>query len=80
MLNDTIHLERIMLSNCYYRNGKELPHIIYDDAYDFNYQEYVGLDPFVTILPGDELQMECTYNTEGRDIVTLARFFVLYRH
>jgi len=46
------------------RNGKELDPLAYDNHYDFNYQEYRKLDKEVTILPGDELIMECEYDTK----------------
>lgn len=49
------------------RNGQELPMIAEDNNYDFNYQ--VSREPPIEtkVLPGDELLLECDYNTRFRD-------------
>jgi len=36
-----------------------------DNHFDFNYQEYRNLASEVTVLPGDELIMECIYESVG---------------
>jgi len=39
----------------HYRNGKELPWIINDENYDFNYQTNRRLPEPVTIMRGDQI-------------------------
>merc|ERR550532_42389 len=49
------------------RNGKELPVILQDNNYDFNFQ--ASRQPPKgrgKILPGDEMILECDYETTGR--------------
>lgn len=41
--------------------GTELATIANDPYYDFNYQQSHTLDPEITLLPGDELIVTCTY-------------------
>ncbi|CAL4062052.1 unnamed protein product, partial [Meganyctiphanes norvegica] len=48
------------------RDGKELPTVLKDDHYDFNYQQNRVLKEEMTILPGDTLMVECTYNSSSR--------------
>ncbi|XP_055341552.1 DBH-like monooxygenase protein 1 homolog [Paramacrobiotus metropolitanus] len=57
------HGRKIILRHI--RDGKELPPIGKDDAYDFNYQESRNVQPYRTILPGDTLKLECTFSTAG---------------
>ncbi|CAH3166161.1 unnamed protein product [Porites evermanni] len=52
------------------RNGKELKEIVYDNHYDFNFQEYQMLKEEVEVFPGDEFIVACTYDTEDRNQVT----------
>jgi hypothetical protein len=47
----------------HFRNGKELPWIVNDENYDFNYQTNRVLNNEVLLLPGDQLISECTYDT-----------------
>ncbi|KAF2357527.1 Copper type II ascorbate-dependent monooxygenase C-terminal [Trinorchestia longiramus] len=47
------------------RNGKELPPIVKDDTYDFNYQQYQVLKEERTVLPGDHLIFQCDYDTSS---------------
>lgn len=49
------------------RDGKELPPIAEDNNYDFSYQQYRFLREEVTVLPGDELIVECDFNTTDKD-------------
>eukprot|EP01084_Bolivina_argentea_P000562 1057_1 len=53
----------------HFRNNVELPSIFQNDNYDFDYQMFHPIDD-VEILPGDELQCECTYYTEARTYPT----------
>lgn len=48
------------------RGDKEMPRIVEDDKYDFNYQIDRNLHEEVTVFPADQLITECTYNTEDR--------------
>jgi len=50
----------------HYRNGTELPPILSEPYYDFNYQEFTTLLTERQVLPGDELMVECVYDTAGR--------------
>jgi len=49
------------------RNGKELPVILEDKHYDFNYQASRVPAQETVVLPGDELLVECIYNTSMRE-------------
>jgi len=48
----------------HFRDGEELPWIIYDDFYDSEYQQFRNLDTPVKVLPGDHLMVECEYGSE----------------
>ncbi|CAH1785358.1 unnamed protein product [Owenia fusiformis] len=54
----------------HFRKGVELPEIQRDNNYDFNFQETRHLPQEVTVLPGDELRVECRYDTTSKDTVT----------
>ncbi|XP_042882375.1 MOXD1 homolog 2-like [Penaeus japonicus] len=56
------------------RDGRELEPIAQDNNYDFNYQEYRALNTPRTVLPGDHLIGECTYNSRERSAITLGGF------
>ncbi|XP_068207395.1 MOXD1 homolog 2-like [Palaemon carinicauda] len=56
------------------RDGRELEPIAQDNNYDFNYQEYRALTNPRTVLPGDHLIGECTYNSRERTTITLGGF------
>jgi len=45
----------------HFRQGEELPWILHDDFYDFEYQQTRNLDKPIKVLPGDYLVMECDY-------------------
>ena len=53
------------------RAGKELPVVMQDQSYDFDYQSVRLMPAPVTIMPGDELIMECDYSTKEKGEVTL---------
>ncbi|XP_040570289.1 DBH-like monooxygenase protein 1 isoform X3 [Lepeophtheirus salmonis] len=60
------HLASRKMKIRHLRNGKELPVILKDDHYDFNYQ-VARIPPKETqVLPGDELLLECQYETRNR--------------
>ncbi|XP_062515118.1 DBH-like monooxygenase protein 1 homolog [Corticium candelabrum] len=52
------------------RNGVQLPNIDSNYNYDFNFQDIVLLQNEVKILPGDDVQVFCDYDTTGRPKVT----------
>ncbi|CAL4059444.1 unnamed protein product, partial [Meganyctiphanes norvegica] len=56
------------------RNGREMPQIIKDSTYDFNYQQTRVLEDQLTILPGDFLVTECTYDASRRTHPTFGGF------
>lgn len=66
------HLSGRRLRMRHFRDGVELPWILSDDHYDFDYQQTRALEKEITILPGDHLTMECVMNTEGRTNITIA--------
>ncbi|XP_020625361.1 DBH-like monooxygenase protein 1 [Orbicella faveolata] len=53
------------------RDGVELPEIVRDDHYDFNFQEYHLLRNEVHVKPGDTIINVCIYNTEDRETATV---------
>ena len=50
------------------RGGRELPPILSDESYDFNFQRSRAPSPQseAVVLPGDELLLECEYDTSAR--------------
>ena len=52
-----------------FRNGKELPIVMEDNHYDFNFQSsrQPRRENGGRVLPGDELFVECDYETKDRD-------------
>ncbi|KAM7395407.1 hypothetical protein PAMA_006932 [Pampus argenteus] len=50
----------------HFRNGKQIGFIGLDENYNFEMQETVSLGNIKTIKPGDDLVVECTYNTSNR--------------
>ncbi|XP_062515676.1 DBH-like monooxygenase protein 1 homolog [Corticium candelabrum] len=53
------------------RNGVQLPDIDSNYDYDFNFQDVVLLRNEVKILPGDDIQVFCDYDTSARKQVTI---------
>nr|XP_015922103.2 DBH-like monooxygenase protein 1 isoform X2 [Parasteatoda tepidariorum] len=60
------HLLGRHLKARHFRNGTELIPLGDDKNYDFNYQEYRYYNEEVTILPGDQITVECTYDSSDR--------------
>jgi hypothetical protein len=54
----------------HFRNGTELPPILSEPYYDFNYQDQTFLPQERLVLPGDSFQMDCIYDTTGRTTET----------
>ena len=53
------------------RNGKELEPIDTNLDYDFNYQQTIIFEEHKTILPGDELILDCWTDSSQRDFTTI---------
>lgn len=68
------HLAGRRLSLKHIRQGKELPRIVQDDHFDFEYQQSHTLGKEVKVLPGDELVAECVYGTLDRTKPTLGGY------
>ncbi|XP_042833363.1 DBH-like monooxygenase protein 2 isoform X2 [Panthera tigris] len=64
------HLAGRALQAVQYRNGTQLRIICKDDLYDFNLQETRDLPYRMEIKQGDELLVECHYQTLDRDSLT----------
>lgn len=70
------HLAGRRLSLKHIRQGKELPRIVQDNHFDFDYQQSHTLEKEVKVLPGDELVAECVYGTLDRKHPTLGGYAV----
>lgn len=68
------HLAGRRLSLKHIRQGKELPRIVEDNHFDFEYQQSHTLEKEVKVLPGDELLAECVYGTLDRTKPTLGGY------
>ncbi|KAK9299586.1 hypothetical protein QLX08_007402 [Tetragonisca angustula] len=68
------HLAGRRLSLKHIRQGKELPRIVEDNHFDFDYQQSHTLEKEVKVLPGDELVAECVYGTLDRTKPTLGGY------
>ncbi|XP_052790851.1 DBH-like monooxygenase protein 1 homolog [Mya arenaria] len=60
------HLVGVAITTHHYRNGMELPHLIDDPNYDFNFQDLRKLPQEVSVYPGDSFRVDCHYNTMGK--------------
>ena len=56
-------VERIVVRH--FRGSVELPYLAEENNYDFNFQDFRRFDEKRTILPGDHITVECTFNTES---------------
>lgn len=65
------HLVGYSVRARHFKEGKELPSIIRDDNYDFNFQEYQYLVKEKNIQPGDEIITDCRYNTMAKTLATV---------
>ncbi|KAK0175590.1 hypothetical protein PV327_009330 [Microctonus hyperodae] len=68
------HLAGRRISLKHIRDGKELPNIVHENHFDFDYQQSHSLENEVKILPGDELITECVYGTQDRKRPTLGGY------
>jgi len=58
-------VEKIVVRH--FRGTTELPYLTEENNYDFNFQDFRRFDEKRTILSGDHITVECTYNTETMD-------------
>jgi len=56
------------------RNGRELSPVLQDNDYDFNFQNAIVFAKPVTIMPGDDLILECVYNSSQRPNATVGGY------
>ncbi|XP_011497249.1 PREDICTED: MOXD1 homolog 1 [Ceratosolen solmsi marchali] len=68
------HLAGRRLSLKHIRHNKELPPIIQDKHFNFDYQQSFTLEQEAKIMPGDELVVECVYNTLDRNRPTFGGY------
>ncbi|XP_048063530.1 DBH-like monooxygenase protein 2 homolog [Megalobrama amblycephala] len=54
----------------HFRGGKQIDFLAVDENYSFEYQEVTNLGKTKTVQLGDQLLVECTYNTENRNTLT----------
>lgn len=67
IISGTLHSHRAgrKMTLRHVRNGKELPRIIEDDNYDYNYQQVRQLENETVVLPGDYIITDCAYEVSG---------------
>ncbi|XP_030626622.1 DBH-like monooxygenase protein 2 homolog [Chanos chanos] len=58
----------------HFRDGKQIDFLTYDENYDFEYQQVINLGKTKTIKQGDQVLVECTYNTQDRNAITWGGF------
>ncbi|XP_065886142.1 DBH-like monooxygenase protein 1 homolog [Dysidea avara] len=63
------HVIGVYLKLRHIRNGKELPPIDANLHHDSAFQQHTAI-PLVKVLPGDELILECGYNSSNRGFTT----------
>ncbi|NXI69109.1 MOXD2 protein, partial [Anseranas semipalmata] len=57
------------------RNGKQLGIICEDNKYDFSLQEIRNMKETLIIKPGDEILVECNFQTLDRSEITFVSLF-----
>uniref|UniRef100_A0A1I8PU30 DOMON domain-containing protein n=1 Tax=Stomoxys calcitrans TaxID=35570 RepID=A0A1I8PU30_STOCA len=68
IISGTLHSHRAgrKMTLRHVRDGKEMPRIIEDDNYDYNYQQVRQLENETVVLPGDYIITDCAYETSSR--------------
>lgn len=61
------HLSGRSIKVRHWRNGKELPWLINDDYFDFNFQQNRQLSQEIVVLPGDHMTIECLYDSRWKN-------------
>ncbi|XP_054712573.1 DBH-like monooxygenase protein 1 isoform X2 [Uloborus diversus] len=64
------HLLGRRLKVRHFRNNVELAPLADDSNYDFNYQAYHHYSKEITVLPDDQITVECTYDSTKRNETT----------
>jgi len=67
MANLHAHFKSTEIRVRHIRGDEELPYLAWNRNYDFDYQQSILLDEITQILPGDEIIVECTYDTEDAE-------------
>ena len=49
----------------HFRGSSELSPLSEENNYDFNFQDFQRFEQNRVILPGDQITVECTYNTDS---------------
>lgn len=67
IISGTLHSHRAgrKMTLRHVRNGIELPRIIEDDNYDYNYQQVRQLENETVVLPGDYIITDCAYEVRS---------------
>lgn len=65
------HLAGRKISLRQFRNGIELPPILTDSYYDFNFQDFEVLAQERELWPGDVIMTTCEYDTTDRNFTTI---------
>ncbi|XP_074647748.1 DBH-like monooxygenase protein 2 homolog [Tubulanus polymorphus] len=68
------HLAARAMRTRHFRNGVELPWVMNDETYDFNFQTFRPVKKVVAVKSGDWLTIDCVYNTTDRSNVTFADY------
>ena len=58
----------------HFRGDTELPWIEFDQNFDFNLQSFRTLDPMVKILRGDQLTVECEFDSTQRNSTVMVSY------
>ena len=66
------HTTGTALSLRHIRDGVELEPLEVNDHYDFDFQQTTMYSEHVTILPGDQFIVHCTFDTNDRDEMVLS--------
>jgi len=66
------HLLATRVKARHFRGEMELEPLIDEKHYDFNYQDYWHFNKIRKIMPGDQVTVECYYNTSAINKTTLA--------
>ncbi|NXH74473.1 MOXD2 protein, partial [Hydrobates tethys] len=67
------------LSFVFPRNGEQLRIICEDNKYDFTLQEIRDMKEIIIVKPGDEILVECNFQTLDRSQTTFVSLFFYLR-
>ncbi|KAH3863952.1 DBH-like monooxygenase protein 1 homolog [Dreissena polymorpha] len=65
------HLIAKSVKTRHFREGVELEPLAHEEHFDFNYQDYRYMTKHTTLKMGDELVVECVYETMAKSKVTI---------